>query len=71
MRGLPANETRAIERARSSPMLARVRQWAAVNSGTGNLAGLASVAEMLADAFSCMAATSISRCGPARRCDCC
>lgn len=35
-------------------MLARVRQWAAVNSGTGNLAGLASVAEMLADAFSAL-----------------
>lgn len=35
-------------------MLARVRQWAAVNSGTGNLAGLASVAGMLADAFSAL-----------------
>ncbi|QKR99642.1 hydrolase [Sphingomonas sp. CL5.1] len=54
MRGLSAHETRAIERARSSPMLARVRQWAAVNSGTGNLAGLASVAGMLADAFSAL-----------------
>ncbi|MBV8237805.1 MAG: hydrolase [Sphingomonas sp.] len=51
MTGISANEQIAIERAAASPMLARVRQWAAVNSGTGNIAGLATVAEMLADAF--------------------
>ena len=45
-------DRRAIERAAASPMLARVRRWAAINSGTGNLAGLAVQAEMLADAFS-------------------
>lgn len=32
-------------------MLPQVEQWAAVNSGTGNLAGLSSVAGMLADSF--------------------
>ncbi|MFT3977787.1 MAG: hydrolase [Sphingomonas bacterium] len=52
MRLLSANEKVAVERAQASPMLARVRQWAAVNSGTGNLAGLERVAAMLADAFS-------------------
>ena len=32
-------------------MLARARAWSAINSGTGNLAGLAKVAGLLADAF--------------------
>ena len=32
-------------------MLARTRAWAAVNSGTGNIAGLDAMAGMLADAF--------------------
>jgi len=32
-------------------MLARTQAWAAINSGTGNLAGLAQVAEALADTF--------------------
>ncbi|OWK30651.1 carboxypeptidase G2 precursor [Sphingomonas mucosissima] len=38
-------------------MLARTRAWAAVNSGTGNIAGLAAVAGMLADAFSTLPGT--------------
>lgn len=54
MAGLSQHEQMAIERAAASPMLARVRQWSAVNSGTGNLAGLATVADMLADAFSAL-----------------
>ncbi|WP_336980466.1 hydrolase [Altererythrobacter fulvus] len=33
-------------------MLAQVERWAAINSGTGNLAGLAALAGELADAFS-------------------
>ena len=32
-------------------MLARARAWSAINSGTGNLTGLADVAGLLADAF--------------------
>ncbi len=35
-------------------MLAQVERWAAINSGTGNLAGLAAVAGELADAFSAL-----------------
>ncbi len=34
------------------PMLAQVQQWAAVNSGSANLKGLAQTAAMLSDAFS-------------------
>lgn len=44
-------EADAAARAQASPMLARTRAWSAVNSGTDNLTGLASVAAMLADAF--------------------
>jgi glutamate carboxypeptidase len=47
-------ETAAVERAHASPMLERTLAWSAVNSGTGNLAGLARVAGMLADAFSAL-----------------
>ena len=39
------------EKAAAAPMRAQVEQWAAINSGTGNLAGLAQVAALLADAF--------------------
>ncbi len=45
-------EEDAAARAGVSPMLMRTRAWSAVNSGTGNLAGLAAVAAMLADDFS-------------------
>ena len=49
---LTSSETAALERAADAPMLAQVERWAAVNSGTGNLAGLKTVAGLLADAFS-------------------
>jgi glutamate carboxypeptidase len=39
------------EQAAAAPMRAQVEQWAAINSGTGNLAGLAEVASLIADAF--------------------
>ncbi len=51
MRGLSADEERVLEAARAAPMLAQVERWAAVNSGSRNLPGLARVADMLADAF--------------------
>jgi glutamate carboxypeptidase len=51
MTTLSATETAALERAADAPMLSQVEQWAAVNSGTGNLAGLKDVAGRLADAF--------------------
>lgn len=51
---LSAPETSAIERAADAPMLGQVQAWAAVNSGTGNLAGLKTVAGLLADAFAAL-----------------
>ncbi len=41
-----------METAASAPMLAQVERWAAVNSGSRNLAGLSTMAGLLADAFS-------------------
>lgn len=38
----------------TAAMLARTERWAAINSGTANLAGLAIMAEELADAFSAL-----------------
>ena len=49
---LSSTEHEAVERASAEPMLAQVEAWAAINSGTGNLAGLKAVAGMLADEFS-------------------
>ena len=51
---LSAPEQRALARIDAVAMRARVGAWAAVNSGTGNLAGLARMAELLADAFSAL-----------------
>ncbi|MCW4460155.1 hydrolase [Sphingomonas sp. BT-65] len=52
--GLSAIEIAAIEHARAAPMLAQVERWVAVNSGTRNLPGLATMAEMLASAFAAL-----------------
>ncbi|MEG3164159.1 hydrolase [Sphingomonas sp. PB2P19] len=51
MRGLSTIERDAIARAGDAPMLAQVEAWAAINSGTRNLPGLATMATTLADAF--------------------
>ncbi|HEX8261351.1 MAG TPA: hydrolase [Allosphingosinicella sp.] len=51
MRGLSSDEAAAMERSAGEPMLAQVEAWAAVNSGSRNLDGLARVAALLADAF--------------------
>ncbi len=51
MRGLSPIERDAVETAGAAPMLAQVEAWAAVNSGTRNLAGLATMAGLLGDAF--------------------
>ena len=54
----PSAEHRAaLDLAASQPMLAQTLDWAAVNSGTGNLPGLATVAGKLADAFSALPGT--------------
>jgi glutamate carboxypeptidase len=51
MRALSSDEQSAVERAAAEPMLEQVLEWAAVNSGSRNLAGLAEVAGQIADAF--------------------
>ena len=48
---LTKDEGRAIEGIDQAAMLAQVERWAAINSGTRNLAGLATMAGELADAF--------------------
>jgi glutamate carboxypeptidase len=40
-----------LERLETPPMLAQVQAWSAINSGSGNLTGLATTADMLANAF--------------------
>ncbi|MDB5673009.1 MAG: hydrolase [Alphaproteobacteria bacterium] len=54
MRGLSSDEQAAVEHAAAEPMLEQVRSWASLNSGSRNLAGLANLAEILADAFSAL-----------------
>jgi glutamate carboxypeptidase len=51
MTGMTAQEALLCDRAMAAPMETQLRAWAAINSGTGNLAGLAEVAAELADAF--------------------
>ncbi|WP_084580814.1 hydrolase [Sphingomonas azotifigens] len=51
MNELSAIERTAIERAQAAPMLERILAWTAINSGTRNLAGLAAMADALADAY--------------------
>ncbi|MBC3942024.1 hydrolase [Sphingomonas albertensis] len=51
MRGLSTIERDAVDTAGAAPMLAQVETWAAINSGTRNLAGLATMAGLLGDAF--------------------
>jgi glutamate carboxypeptidase len=49
--GLSGLEARACEVAAGAPMLEQVLAWSAVNSGSRNLAGLKTMAGLLADAF--------------------
>jgi glutamate carboxypeptidase len=48
---LSPTEHQAVERAAAEPMLEQVEAWAAVNSGSRNLGGLADMAYLLSDAF--------------------
>ena len=48
---LSNTEQSLTENAAAAPLRAQVQQWAAINSGTTNLAGLAQVATLLVDAF--------------------
>lgn len=51
MRGISSFERSVMESAANASMLAQTEKWAAVNSGSRNLPGLATMAAMLADAF--------------------
>lgn len=51
---LSSTEREAVERAAAEPMLEQVLAWAAVNSGSRNLAGLERMADLLADAFAAL-----------------
>ena len=51
MSGLSPAERATLERLEKEPMLGLVQSWAEVNSGSTNLAGLAKMAGLLADAF--------------------
>ncbi|HEX8642687.1 MAG TPA: hydrolase [Allosphingosinicella sp.] len=64
MRGLSKIEAAAAQAAAGEPMLEQVRAWAAVNSGSRNLAGLAEMAGILANAFSALP-TDPALCEPA------
>jgi glutamate carboxypeptidase len=54
MRELSTIEAAAVERSAAEPMLDQVQSWAAVNSGSRNLAGLAEMASIYADAFAAL-----------------
>jgi glutamate carboxypeptidase len=54
MKRLLPDEGQLVEGIDPARMLARTGRWAAINSGTGNLAGLAAMAGELADAFSAL-----------------
>jgi len=54
MGSLASTEQETVERAAAEPLLDQVEAWAAVNSGSRNLAGLATMAELLAGAFSAL-----------------
>jgi glutamate carboxypeptidase len=54
MQSLASNERSALDMIDQDRMLGQVQQWAAINSGSGNLKGLAETAGMLADAFAAL-----------------
>jgi glutamate carboxypeptidase len=54
MNGVSREEQAVIDRAAADASLSQVQAWAAVNSGSRNLAGLERMAGLLADAFACL-----------------
>lgn len=54
METLTDSERQVLETIQQQSMLEQVQSWSAVNSGSGNLDGLALTAKMLADAFSAL-----------------
>ena len=51
---LSSSERAVVERAAAEPMLDQLLGWAAVNSGSRNLAGLERMADLLVDAFAAL-----------------
>lgn len=54
MKQLPATDQKLLEPIDQARMLARTQGWAAINSGTGNIAGVTKMGEALAEAFSAL-----------------
>lgn len=54
MQQLSATELTLLGAVDAKPMLAQVQAWSSINTGTGNLTGLAEQAAMLADAFAAL-----------------
>ena len=54
MAELSSKERAVVERAGAEPMLDQVLAWAAINSGSRNLAGLERMADVLVDAFAAL-----------------
>lgn len=54
MTGLTSDEQTLLEPVERAPILDRTLDWAGINSGTGNLEGLAAMASRLADAFAAL-----------------
>jgi glutamate carboxypeptidase len=54
MAGLASFERDCVDQAAAAPMLGQVEAWAAINSGSRNLAGLKQIAGVLADAFAAL-----------------
>ena len=52
--GVSSTEQATIDRAEDEPMLEHVLAWAALNSGSRNLAGLERMADVLVDAFAAL-----------------
>ena len=59
MAELSSSERAVVERAGAEPMLDQVLAWAAVNSGSRNLDGLARMAGLLGDAFSMLPGSTV------------
>ncbi len=51
MQAFSSSELALLDRVDPAPMLGQVQAWSAVNTGTGNLSGLAEQAGLLADVF--------------------
>jgi glutamate carboxypeptidase len=54
MQSLASNERSALDKIDQDLMLGQVQNWAAINSGSGNLKGLAETADALASAFTAL-----------------